>query len=346
MAVCKAREVPRNQACRFVRRSDEGRAKRRRWPSFGPRIGSRAESLHGPVAGRRQAVAGPFLWVAPALAYLFFFWGYPALYAVILSFTDASLGREAARFTGGSNYIRMFQDPLFWISLKNTGMLLAGSVVLEVSLGLWVALHLHKASRFAKGLLTTVLLLPWLFSELVTALTWRWIFHEPFGLLNALLGQFGLGGVAWLGRPGTAMGALMLASLWQGLGMSTLVILAALKGIPPRLTDLAALEGAVGWKGVRHVILPQIKGVLLLDSLLVAIKSLGAFTLVYALTGGGPGTGTEVLATYMYRLIFFFYEPGYGSALGIALTLLFMFLVFLVRLLQKEGEDLRAREAS
>jgi len=295
-----------------------------------------------PVAGSGVATVGPYLWVAPALAYLLFFWGYPALSAVGLSLTDASLGSEAARFTGLDNYARLLRDSHFWLALKNTGVLLAGSVVLEVALGFWVALYLNRSSRFGKGLLTAALLLPWLFSELVTALTWRWIFHEPFGLLNALLARLGFEGVPWLSRSGTAMAALLAASLWQGLGMSTLVILAALKGIPSRLADLAVLEGAVGWKGIRYVTLPQIKGVLLLDALLVAIKSLGAFTLVYALTGGGPGYGTEVLATYMYRLIFTFYEPGYGSAVGLSLASLFLLLVFLVHLVQRESRDLEA----
>jgi len=277
----------------------------------------------------------PYLWVLPGLAYLLFFWGYPSLYAVWLSFTDANLGSESSRFVGLVNYKRILQDPLFWISLKNTGVLLAASVVLEVSLGLGVAVHIHARGRAWQAFLTTVLLLPWLFSELVSALTWRWIFHEPLGLLNAFLRYLGFPGVPWLSRPDTAMASLVVVSLWQGIGISTMVILAALKAIPWRLLDLASLDGAVGWRRIWHVFLPQLRGVLALDSLLVAIKSLGAFTLVFAMTGGGPGYATEILATYVYRLSFFHYELGYASAVGICLASLFLVLTLLVVLLPR-----------
>ena len=291
-----------------------------------------------------QSTATPYLLVLPALAYLFFFWGYPALYAFYLSLTDASLIRDAVHVVGAANYLHLLRDSLFWVSLKNTGILLAGSVLLEVSFGLWIALYLHRSGKRIKGLLITVLLLPWLFSELVSALTWRGMFSEPFGLLNAVLHQAGLSGIPWLSRPWSAMCALLTASLWQGVGISTMVILAALQGVPPSLLDLSVMDGAVGWRGLRHVILPQIRGVLLLDCLLVGIKSMGAFTLVFALTGGGPGHGTEVLASYVYRLTFFNYEPGYASAAGIFLAFLFLFLVFLVFLQQRTTQAFRQKE--
>jgi len=293
--------------------------------------------------GRVQA-ATPFLLVLPALAYLLFFWGYPTLYAAALSLTDASLAGPGARFVGLDNYRALLGDPVFRASLRNTGVFLAGSVALEVAAGLAAALHLFGAPRRWRGFLTAVLLVPWLFSPLVSSLTWRWIFHEPFGLLNALLNTAGLAGTPWLARPWSAMGALLLASLWQGVGISALVILAALRAIPARLLDVSLTDGAAGWRRLRHVILPQIRGVLLLDCLLVGIKSLGAFTLVFALTGGGPGTSTEILASYVYRLTFFHYEPGYASAAGIFLAVLFLLLVCLVFVQRRAGALLRPGE--
>lgn len=286
----------------------------------------------------------PLLLVLPALAYLLFFWGYPTVYALVLSFTDASLAGAGERFVGLENYRFLFGDPVFRASLQNTGVFLAGSVLLEVAAGLAVALHLFRARRRWRGFLVAVLLLPWLFSPLVSSLTWRWIFHEPFGLLNALLDAAGLKGMPWLARPWSAMGALLLASLWQGIGISALVILAALRAIPGNLLDVSLTDGAAGWSRLRHVILPQIRGVLLLDCLLVGIKSLGAFTLVFALTGGGPGTRTEILASYVYRLTFFHYEPGTASAAGIVLAVLFLFLVGLVLLQRRAGALLRPGE--
>ncbi len=279
----------------------------------------------------------PYVFVLPAFVYLLFFWGYPAGYALLLSLTDATFGPGTTHFVGLQNYLRLLQDPLFRIALKNSSVLFIASVLLEVSLGLAVALYLSEAGRPWKGLLIVVLLLPWLFSEIVTAMTWRSIFHEPFGLLNGLLRQAHLPAVPWLSRPRTAMTALVIASLWQGIGISALVILAALQAIPGRLMDVASIDGAVGWRKIVYVVLPQMKGVLLLDCMLVGIKSLGSFTLVFALTGGGPGYGTEVLATHVYRLAFQHYELGYASAVGVCLAALFLALVSIVYLLQRAG---------
>ncbi|MEW6439568.1 MAG: sugar ABC transporter permease [bacterium] len=277
----------------------------------------------------------PYLWILPGLGYLFFFWGYPALYAVWLSLTETNLGSEQSRFVGLANFGRILLDPLFWISLKNSGVLAAASVVLEVSLGLGVAVHLHGSGGKRQAVVMAVLLLPWLFSEVVSALTWRWMFHEPLGMLNVFLRHVGLQGVPWMSRPATAMATVVIVSLWQGIGISTMVVLAALKGIPGRLTDLALLDGAEGWSRLRHVLLPQLKGVLMLDGLLVAIKSLGAFTLVFALTGGGPGYATEILATYIYRLSFYRDQLGYASAVGVCLACLFLAFTWLLFLLPR-----------
>jgi ABC-type sugar transport system permease subunit len=293
--------------------------------------------LSGRPLGFERGEGIPYLFVIPALLYLFFFWGYPAGYAFYLSLTDTSFGTAASHFTGLENYRRLLQDPLFWVSLKNSGVLLVASVLLEVFLGVAAALYLSGARRPYKGALIVALLLPWLFSEIVTAMTWRSVFHEPFGLLNGLLRQAGISPVPWLSRPKTAMAALVVASLWQGVGISAMVVLAALQNVPARLMDLASIDGAVGWRRFVHVVLPQLKGVLLLNCMLVGIKSLGSFTLVFTLTGGGPGYGTEVLATYVYRLTFSHYELGYASAVGVCLAVLFLSLVSIVFLLQRGG---------
>jgi ABC-type sugar transport system permease subunit len=278
--------------------------------------------------------------VLPAFVYLLFFWGYPAGYAFFLSLTETTFGSGTSRFVGLDNYGRLLQDPLFWVSLKNSGVLFAASVVLEVSLGLAVALYLSASGKPWKGILIITLLLPWLFSEIVTAMTWRSIFHEPFGLMNGILKQLGITGVPWLSRPDTAMASLVIASLWQGIGISALVVLAALQAIPSRLMDLASIDGAVGRRRFLYVVLPQLKGVLLLDAMLVGIKSLGSFTLVLALTGGGPGYGTEVLATHVYRLTFSHYQLGHASAVGVCLAGLFLCLVSIVYVLQRGGPAL------
>ena len=288
--------------------------------------------------GQEGAVT-PYVFVLPALVYLLFFWGYPAGYAFFLSLTDTTFGSGTSHFVGLDNYRQLLQDALFWTSLKNSSVLFVASVFLEVSLGVAVAVYLSESGKRWKGILIVALLLPWLFSEIVTAMTWRSIFHEPFGLLNGLLRQVGITEVPWLSRPKTAMAALVIASLWQGIGISAMVILAALQSIPSRLMDLASIDGAHGWRRFLHIVLPQLKVVLLLDGMLVGIKSLGSFTLVFALTGGGPGHGTEVLATHVYRLTFSHYDLGHASAVGVCLAGLFLGLVSIVYFLQRGGPE-------
>ena len=290
------------------------------------------------AAGSSGLSAEPYLLVLPALILVLAFWGYPAVYALVLSFTDSTLSTHAGNYVGLGNYVALFDDPVFGVSVRNTAVLLGASVVLEVSVGMGAAFLLLGAGRRQRACLVTLLLVPWLFSDLVSALTWRWVFHEPCGLLNAVLSVVGVEGPAWLGRPWSALTAILTASLWQGAGMSALVLFAALRTVPTDLLELSITEGVTGWQRFRHVTLPMIRGVLILDALLVAVKSLGTFTLVFALTGGGPGQSTEVLATYAYRLLFVQYESGSASAVGIFLAALFLVPVFLVYLVRKSEE--------
>ena len=121
--------------------------------------------------GPANRTATPYLFVLPALVYLFFFWGYPAGYAFYLSLTDTTFGPGASHFLGLENYKQLLQDSLFWTCFKNSSVLFTASVFLEVSLGLAVALYLSGVGRRLRGVVIVCLLLPWLFSEIVTAMT-------------------------------------------------------------------------------------------------------------------------------------------------------------------------------
>jgi multiple sugar transport system permease protein len=163
-----------------------------------------------------------------------------------------------------------------------------------------------------------VVLLPWALPTAVMALSWAWIFNDSFGVANDLLRRAGLteSPLAWLGRPGLAMAALVVAEVWKTTPFVALIVLAGLQGIPEELLEAARVDGLSAWQRLRHVVLP-----LLLPSLLVAVlfrgvQAYGAFDIVYVMTGGGPGGSTETVSLYAFQSYFRYLDFGYGSAIA------------------------------
>ena len=264
----------------------------------------------------------------------------PALRVVQLSLSHVELHGDIALYWAGlEQYLRAWQDGRWWSALRNTAVFTASSVALESVLGVGIALLLHQ--RFpGRGVARALVMLPWALPTAVMALAWAWIFNDSFGVLNDLLTRLRLvsGPVAWLGTPGTAMVALVIADVWKTTPFVALIVLAGLQGIPESVLEAARIDGLSAVQRFRRVVLP-----LLLPSLLVAmvfrtVQSFAAFDLPYAMTGGGPGGATETVSLYAYQNDFRYLDFGYGSALavqGIALTALLA--LGLMRLLGPRG---------
>jgi multiple sugar transport system permease protein len=242
----------------------------------------------------------------------------PVLRVVQLSLSHVELqGELATSWAGLSAYVRLWQDTRWWAVLRNTLLFAAASVALETVLGVAFALVLHR--RFpGRGILRAVVLLPWALPTAVMALSWAWIFNDSFGVANDLLRRAGLteSPLAWLGRPGLAMAALVVAEVWKTTPFVALIVLAGLQGIPEELLEAARVDGLSAWQRLRHVVLP-----LLLPSLLVAVlfrgvQAYGAFDIVYVMTGGGPGGSTETVSLYAFQSYFRYLDFGYGSAIA------------------------------
>jgi multiple sugar transport system permease protein len=254
----------------------------------------------------------------PALLLLVAVVALPVARVVQLSFHRTELeGGVALVWAGLDPWIRLWQDGRWWMALRNTAVFTGTSVALEMVLGVGVALLLHRAFR-GRGLVRAITLLPWALPTAVIALAWAWIFNDVFGVANDVLVRFGLvdAPMAWLGHPGTAMLAMVVADVWKTTPFVALVVLAGLQAIPATVLEAAAVDGLSAVQRFRHVVLPLLVPSLAVAFAFRAVQAYGAFDLVYVLTGGGPGGATETVSLYAYQNDFRYLDFGYGSVIA------------------------------
>ena len=248
----------------------------------------------------------------------------PILAIVLLSFTRTAL-REVVtlHWAGLEPAIRLWADSRFLGSLRNTAVFTASSVLLEILLGVGVALVLNRSFR-GRGLVRSVVLLPWALPTAVMALAFSWIFNDSFGVANDLLLRTGLvrEPVAWLSGPVTAMAAIVLSDVWKTVPFVALSVLAGLSGIPEGVLEAAQVDGLTALQRFRHVVLPLLAPSILVAALFRAAQAWGAFDIVYVMTGGGPGGSTETVSLYAFENFFRYLDFGYGAAIATHATLL------------------------
>jgi multiple sugar transport system permease protein len=215
-------------------------------------------------------------------------------------------------------------------------------VVLQLVLGLLVALALHRGMlRGLPGVsfVRVVILCSWIVPGVASGIVWQLMFNEAsYGFLNALLRMMGLPAVAWLSDPQLAVWSAVIANVWRGTAFSMILLYAGLLVIPRSLYEAAAVDGATALKQLWYITLPQLRPILLINTILISIFTLNTFDLILPLTGGGPGRATEVLALYAYNTIFRNFDLSNGAVLAVLLLLIsLVFTFFYVRLLPKEG---------
>ena len=225
------------------------------------------------------------------------------------------LGRP---FVGLDNYVEAFQDPRFWGALGHTAFFAVTSVGLELILGLWLALALNRAFR-GRGLVRAAVLVPWAIPTVVSALLWRFMFEGQTGIVNSLLVEVGLLSepLVWFIQPRLAWVPVVLADVWKTTPFVALLLLAGLQNIDASLYEAARIDGASAWRQFRHVTLPLLKPAILVALIFRTLDAFRVFDLIYALTGGGPGTSTEPIALYTFNALLQNLQFGYGSALSI-----------------------------
>jgi multiple sugar transport system permease protein len=265
---------------------------------------------------KRRARAGR-LFVAPNLTAVAVFMLFPLGFSLYMSVQNWDLFRPA-KFVGLANYRSLFaDDPLFEIALRNTVVYTVGTVVPTVLISLAVAGVLN---RKAKGIniFRTIIFLPLAVSSVVMAVVWQFVFNTNNGLLNIMLGWIGLGPVPWLNDPKWAMLSLCTVSVWRSVPFATVILLAAMQGVPDNLYEAAKLDGAGEVRQFVSITVPLIRAAVSFVVVISIIHAFQAFDLVYVLTGGngGPETATYVLGIMLFQHAFSFLEFGYASALA------------------------------
>jgi multiple sugar transport system permease protein len=273
-------------------------------------------------ATKSQALAGYWL-IAPALSVIFVFFFLPVVAALALSLTDFdiyALGEFAnLRFVGLGNYVRLFQDPLFWVALKNTSyfVLVGGPLSVGVSLG--AALLLSTRAVRLKGFFRAAFFLPVVTTLVAVAVVWRYLYHPRYGLLDYVLGLAGVHPVDWLGDPKWAMPAIILMAIWKNFGFNMIIFIAGLQNIPDTLYAAARIDGANALQQFRYVTLPMLAPTFLLVALITMIGYFQLFAEPYVMTRGGPLNSTLSIVLFMYEQGFRWWNMGYAAAVAFVL---------------------------
>ncbi|HEV8615135.1 MAG TPA: sugar ABC transporter permease [Methylomirabilota bacterium] len=244
----------------------------------------------------------------------------PALYAVYLSVLDFNYANLARRtdFVGMRHYVEVLTDPHFWTAAQHSAVWALGVVPGSFVGGLYFALLLNEETR-ARGVLRTVLLLPWVTPLVVVAILWSFILSPGVGLVNDVLvhlGRIDLKYENWLGEPDLALPIVMGVQVWRWTPFFAITLLAALQAIPKDVYEAAEIDGAGTVSRFFHVTLPLLSPVIMVTLLQSLIWSIHNFSLVYIMTGGGPVYSSEVLTTYLWRTAFPNGQIGQAAAAG------------------------------
>lgn len=283
-----------------------------------------------------------YLFILPAFAFYGLFIMFPVIQNFYFSlFQWSAIDRSTKTWVGFANFARLWADPIFWKSTKNTILFVLGTTVLQLTLSLALAAILESRIKF-KQVFRTIFFMPVVISAAAVGLLFLQIYHPTYGLINEFLKAVGLPGLtrAWLGQPSTALFAVVVASAWQFAPLSMVLLLAGLQDIPEVLYEAAVIDGANAWHTFKYVTIPMLKPVLVMTVVLHVMKDLKVFDIIYTMTAGGPYYATEVLATYMYRKAFYEYSMGYGSTVATALFLLIFILTLVQLRVTKFGEQL------
>lgn len=285
----------------------------------------------------RARLIVPFL--LPAVIVYTIFFTYPAIQSPYFSLTKWS-GIGPTEFVSLANYRQLLTDGTWWNAAKNTIYYATLGGVLGLALGLLFAVAIRSLSlrlgRYAKA----IIFAPSTLSVALVAMLWLFIYNPVFGLLNGMLRMVGLDALAlpWLGMTSTTIPAITVASVWAGVGSTTILFVAGLQKIPKEFYDAAQIDGANDWQLFRHVTWPLLWEVTRILIILALIGGLQAFGLFYVIAGGFTRPDTDVTGTFLYRAAFNEQRFGYATAMGVVLFVIIMVLTVISnRLLTREA---------
>lgn len=271
-----------------------------------------------------------WLFVTPATCIMVAACLYPVISAIKLGFFECSMGTPwtEAKFAGWSSFHLVFTDPAVWRSLRTTLKFAAIAVLAEMLLGIGLALALEGQLK-GMAAFRTMFILPLMVAPIAVGMTWRYLFDAQFGLINAVLGVFGVAAKGWLADESLAFAALIIADIWQWTQFVFIMIMAGLSGVDTSVLEAARLDGARWWATTLSVKLPMIIDVIAVTLVMRLIDAFRVLEVIYVLTFGGPGDSTEVLSLHIYKTAFIGQKLGAASAISVLLLMVVMLLTWL-----------------
>ena len=262
-----------------------------------------------------------WLLLLPAAVLLVAFTHYPAVATIIDSFFSTPKGRRKAVFVGLDNYQTMLGDPVFWRALGNNILYAASVIPLTIVLALLMAIWIN--SKIAgRPFLRLSFFTPTVLPMIAVANIWLFFYSPGYGLLDQVLGLFGISGHNWLGNEHTALGCLIAVAVWKDAGFFMIFYLAALQQMSPQLGEAAAIEGAGRWYFFRRVTFPLLMPTTLFVLINAIINSFRLIDHIVVMTQGGPDNTTALLLFYIYEVGFKFWDTAYAAALTVVLLAL------------------------
>lgn len=267
----------------------------------------------------------PYLIVSPYIIFFLVFIAFPVLFSIFLTFNKWNI-ISPMQFSGFKNYIRLFQDELFFKSIYNTFIFLAINIPLQIVIALFLAEILNQKIKF-RGFFRAAFFLPVVVSGVVVTILWQQLYGFDTGLLNRILVSLGLGRIGWLIDPKLAMPSIAIMATWKNVGLYIVLFLVGFQTVPKQYYEAADLEGASHWQKFFKITMPMINPTIFLVVILSTVGGFSLFIEPYILTGGGPLNSTLSAVLYIYKEGFFYYHMGYASTLGLFFALIIVSVV-------------------
>jgi raffinose/stachyose/melibiose transport system permease protein len=285
---------------------------------------------------RRRSIGREYLYILPAVALLGFFLAYPIVYNFRISLFNWNGIAPKQLWVGLGNYLSISTSKSFLNAMKNTLLFTVAAAVFQTAVGLLLAVCISQVNRF-QTVYRTLLFAPVVMSIVAVSFIWTWMYNPSFGMVNNLLNALGIlkVNIAWLGDGRTALGAILVASIWKWAGFTMVVYIAGIENIPWELYECATLEGAGRFRQFIFITFPLTISQTFINVLLTTIGSLKVFDWVFIMTAGGPGRSTEVLPYVIYSDAFRFHRIGYSASEATVLFLMIIILSYFIMRLFK-----------
>jgi multiple sugar transport system permease protein len=291
---------------------------------------------------KKRINISPYLLILPAVSFILIVVAYPVLNSLVMSLQNYNLTKPKANgFVGLSNYITAFHDPLFYQSLLNTVIWIVFGVGFQFLFGFMLALLLNKNFKL-RGFIRAIVLIPWVTPGVLIGLMWTWMYDGNYGIINDILQKFGIihNFIPFLAKPDTALPAIIVTIVWQGIPFFAIMLLAGLQSIPNELYEAADVDGGTRLQKLFHITLPSIKNTIFITVMLRTIWVANSIDVIFSMTGGGPGYASQTLSVYAFTKAYGSLDFGYASTLSIILTMLLLVVaVFYLRNFFKEEDE-------